>query len=52
MKCYWIAFAAVNLIGFMVLGWAGWRIYQEKPAICFWINNGTFFEESKGEIDY
>jgi nitric oxide reductase subunit B len=33
MKRYWVAFAAVNLIGFMVLGWAGWRIYQEKPPI-------------------
>ena len=33
MKRYWIAFTLVVLVGFMVLGWAGWRIYQEKPPI-------------------
>jgi nitric oxide reductase subunit B len=33
MKRYWIAFTIVVLVGFMVLGWAGWRIYQEKPPI-------------------
>jgi nitric oxide reductase subunit B len=33
MKRYWIAFASVILIGFLVLGWAGFRIYQEKPPI-------------------
>jgi len=33
MRKYWIAFTAVNIIGFLVLGWAGWRIYQEKPPI-------------------
>lgn len=33
MKRYWIAFALVNVIGFLVLGWAGFRIYQEKPPI-------------------
>jgi len=33
MKSYWIAFASVILIGFIVLGWAGYRIYQEKPPI-------------------
>ncbi len=33
MRKYWIAFVAVIVIGFLVLGWAGWRIYQEKPPI-------------------
>ncbi|MCX6121583.1 MAG: nitric-oxide reductase large subunit [Ignavibacteriales bacterium] len=33
MKRYWIAFTAVIFVGFLVLGWAGWRIYQEKPPI-------------------
>jgi nitric oxide reductase subunit B len=33
MKRYWIAFASVVFIGFAVLGWAGYRIYQEKPPI-------------------
>lgn len=33
MKRYWIAFTSVIIIGFIVLGWAGWRIYQEKPPI-------------------
>jgi nitric oxide reductase subunit B len=33
MKRYWIAFALVVVISFMVLGWAGLRIYQEKPPI-------------------
>src|SRR3989304_5165194 len=33
MKRYWIAFASVIIIGFFVLGWAGYRIYQEKPPI-------------------
>jgi nitric oxide reductase subunit B len=33
MKRYWIGFAAVIGVGFLVLGWAGWRIYQEKPPI-------------------
>ncbi|HVN48377.1 MAG TPA: nitric-oxide reductase large subunit [Bacteroidota bacterium] len=33
MKRYWIAFTTVIFIGFLVLGWAGWRIYQEKPPI-------------------
>ena len=33
MKRYWIAFASVIFIGFLVLGWAGFRIYQEKPPI-------------------
>jgi len=33
VKKYWIAFTAVIVVGFLVLGWAGWRIYQEKPPI-------------------
>jgi nitric oxide reductase subunit B len=33
MRKYWIGFASVIVIGFAVLGWAGWRIYQEKPPI-------------------
>ncbi|RPI06769.1 MAG: nitric-oxide reductase large subunit, partial [Ignavibacteriae bacterium] len=33
MKTYWIAFVLVLVLGFLVLGWAGWRIYQEKPPI-------------------
>ena len=33
MKRYWIAFSSVIIIGFLVLGWAGYRIYQEKPPI-------------------
>ena len=33
MKRYWIAFTSVIVIGFLVLGWAGYRIYQEKPPI-------------------
>ena len=33
MKKLWMIFAAVIVVGFAVLGWAGWRIYQEKPPI-------------------
>jgi nitric oxide reductase subunit B len=33
MKRFWFAFTAVVVIGFIVLGWAGYRIYQEKPPI-------------------
>jgi len=33
MKRLWIGFVAVVTIGFLVLGWAGYRIYQEKPPI-------------------
>ena len=33
MKAYWIAFVTVVVLGFVVLGWAGYRIYQEKPPI-------------------
>ncbi len=33
MKRLWIAFIAVLVISFIVLGWAGFRIYQEKPPI-------------------
>ena len=33
MKKLWIAFAAVLVISFSVLGWVGTRIYQEAPPI-------------------
>ena len=33
MKRLWIAFAAVIVISFSILGWIGTRIYQEKPPI-------------------
>jgi nitric oxide reductase subunit B len=33
MKKLWILFGGVIIVGFAVLGWAGWRIYQEKPPI-------------------
>ncbi len=33
MKKYWIAFTLVVVISFIVLGWTGYRIYQEKPPI-------------------
>ena len=33
MKKLWIAFAAVLVISFSVLGWIGTRIYQEAPPI-------------------
>jgi nitric oxide reductase subunit B len=33
MKRYWFGFIAVVIIGFAVLGWAGYRIYQEKPPV-------------------
>lgn len=33
MKRYWIAFAAVVVLSFAVLGWTGVRIYQEAPPI-------------------
>jgi len=33
MKRLWIAFILVIVISFGVLGWAGFRIYQEKPPI-------------------
>lgn len=33
MRRYWIAFIVIVLVGFCVLGWAGWRIYQQKPPI-------------------
>jgi nitric oxide reductase subunit B len=33
MKRFWTAFISVNVVGFLVLGWAGYRIYQEKPPI-------------------
>ena len=33
MKKLWILFVGVIAVGFAVLGWAGWRIYQEKPPL-------------------
>ena len=33
MRRYWYGFIAVLVIGFAVLGWAGYTIYQEKPPI-------------------
>lgn len=33
MKKYWIAFTAVIVISFTVLGWIGVRIYQQAPPI-------------------
>ena len=33
MKRLWIGFSLVMLVSFMVLGWIGTRIYQEKPPI-------------------
>jgi len=33
MKKYWIAFTAVVVISFSILGWVGTRIYQEAPPI-------------------
>ena len=33
MKNKWIAFAAVIILSFAVLGWAGFRIYQMAPPI-------------------
>src|SRR5450755_2399594 len=33
MKKLWIAFAAVMVISFSILGWIGTRIYAEKPPL-------------------
>ncbi len=33
MKRYWFAFWGVVIVSFLVLGWAGLRIYQEKPPL-------------------
>ncbi len=33
MKKYWLAFTAVILVSFAVLGWIGVRIYQQAPPI-------------------
>lgn len=33
MRKLWLAFAAVMLVSFLVLGWVGTRIYQEMPPI-------------------
>lgn len=33
MKKLWIAFAAVLVVSFSILGWIGTRIYQEMPPI-------------------
>jgi nitric oxide reductase subunit B len=33
MKKFWMAFILVVVISFSILGWAGFKIYQEKPPI-------------------
>ncbi|MCA9152406.1 MAG: hypothetical protein KDA92_24050, partial [Planctomycetales bacterium] len=33
MRRLWLAFAAVMVVSFIVLGWVGTRIYQEMPPI-------------------
>jgi nitric oxide reductase subunit B len=33
MKRYWISFWAVIVVSFLVLGWAGLQIYQERPPL-------------------
>ncbi|NLI15173.1 MAG: hypothetical protein GX409_02680 [candidate division Zixibacteria bacterium] len=33
MKKLWMAFILVVVISFSILGWAGFKIYQEKPPI-------------------
>ncbi len=33
MRKLWLAFTAVVVISFAVLGWVGFRIYQEKPPV-------------------
>ena len=33
MKRLWLAFVAVMVLSFLVLGWIGTRIYQEMPPI-------------------
>ena len=33
MKRLWLAFAAVMIVSFIILGWVGTRIYQEMPPI-------------------
>lgn len=33
MKRLWLAFAAVMVVSFLILGWIGTRIYQEMPPI-------------------
>ncbi len=33
MKKLWLAFAAVMIVSFLILGWVGTRIYQEMPPI-------------------
>ena len=33
MRRFWLAFAAVIVLSFAVLGWTGVRIYQEAPPV-------------------
>ena len=33
MRWYWISFWGVIVVSFMVLGWAGLQIYQERPPL-------------------
>ncbi len=37
MRKHWLAFWGVIIISFAVLGWAGLRIYQQKPPIPEWV---------------
>jgi len=51
MKRLWMAFAAVMIFSFVVLGWIGTRIYQEMPPIPdkFVTSNGMTLIDS-GEV--
>lgn len=49
MRAYWIAFVSVIVLGFLVLGWAGWRIYQEKPPIPDLVVSADGREVMRGE---
>ncbi|QEF97787.1 Nitric oxide reductase subunit B [Stieleria maiorica] len=51
MKRLWLAFTAVMVVSFLVLGWIGTRIYQEMPPIPdkFVTTDGVTLVES-GEI--
>ncbi len=45
MKQLWLAFAAVIVLSFAVLGWTGFRIYQEEGLVKFgfWATNVGLF---------
>lgn len=44
MRRLWLAFAAVLVVSFAILGWIGTRIYQEMPPL------SVRFETSDGEL--